>query len=210
MPRTRRSFTWSEGDLFIARYRSLDGVIRGARPSWVIGDRNGYLATWMPAGTGIAHSVASDGRDLRQYPLDRRYKIGRRSAIHVWEPQGIIQLYPHHGAHSVWVFPEQWYVNLEQVHTWHRWGVDTADHILDIRCFGQGEWDFKDAPDLEWAIRTGVISVAAGKSVHLEAERLINLIEVWGPPFSDGWEQVVPDAVQKVPGLPANWRVLPD
>ena len=50
------------------RDQSADGIIRGARPLRVVGERSGYLATWLAPGTIVATPQLADGRDLRSVP----------------------------------------------------------------------------------------------------------------------------------------------
>jgi hypothetical protein len=78
--------SWSPGDPFLARYESADGVIRGALPLRVVGERSGYLATWVPAGTTVARPVLADGRGLRECSVEERYSLrASRVAPDGWE-----------------------------------------------------------------------------------------------------------------------------
>jgi len=196
---------WSEGDAFLVRYRSIDGTIRGALPTRVVGERNGYLATWLPAGTPVARPIYADGRPLRAVPLEERYTLPRSSRIDSWRDHSILMLFPRAAAHSVWVFPQGWYVNLERAHKWDDRGVVTRDHVLDIWCERPGEWQWKDEDELEQAVAAGAFSPADAASIRAEGERVVGMIEGWEAPFSDGWEGWRPDPAWPIPVLPPDW-----
>jgi hypothetical protein len=196
---------WREGDAFLVRYESIDGVIRGARPTRVVGERNGYLATWLPAGTPVATPILADGRGLRECTIEERFTVARSSEIGAWRPDGILMLFPRAGAHSVWVFPSGWYVNLERKHVWHDRGVDTRDHVLDLWCDRPREWQWKDELELEQAIGHGVVAPDYAAEIRAEGERVARMIERWEPPFSDGWEDWRSDPAWGLPELPSDW-----
>ncbi len=198
---------WREGDAFLARYQSADGVIRGAHPTRVVGTRSGYLATWLPAGTPVARPILADGRRLRECTVEERFTLPRSSEVVPWGPSGILMLFPPEGAHSVWVFPSGWYVNLERRHVWHERGIDTRDHVLDLWCERPREWRWKDEDELEEAIEHGHITEQYAVEIRAEGERVARMIERWEPPFSDGWEDWRPDPAWPLPNLPPDWAV---
>lgn len=203
---------WSEGDPFLVRYESADGVIRGARPTRVIGERNGYLATWLPAGTPVAVPILADGRGLRECTLEERYALPRSSRVGPWRGEGILMLLPEAAAHSIWLFwkaPDEfwgWYVNLERVHVWHERGCDTRDHVLDISCERPREWEWKDEDELEQAVELGIVAPEQAAEIRAEGERVAAKIERWEPPFGDGWERWRPDPAWPQPVLPPDWE----
>jgi hypothetical protein len=201
---------WSEGDAFLVRYESADGVIRGARPTRVVGERNGYLATWLPAATPTTVPVLADGRGLRDCSLEERYTLPRSSRVMRWRGEGILMLFPQAAAHSIWLFWNTtgfwgWYVNLERRHAWHDRGCDTRDHVLDIWCERPREWQWKDEHELEQAVAYGVVSRADADEIRDEGERVGRIIARWEPPFCDGWETWRPDPSWPQPVLPDDW-----
>ena len=202
---------WSEGDFFLARYESADGVIRGARPTRVVGERNGYVATWLPAGTPVAMPILADGRGLRECTLEERYTLPRSSVVSPWRGEGILMLFPEAAAHSVWLFWNAtgdfwgWYVNLERKHAWHERGLDTRDHVLDLWSERPREWQWKDEDELEQAVVHGIVPEAYADEIRAEGERVAGLIERWEPPFSDGWDRWRPDPAWPQPELPEDW-----
>ena len=199
---------WSEGDAFLARYEGMDGVVRGAHPLRVVGERNGYLATWLPGGTHVAKPIFADGRALRDAPIEDRWSFPRIASVQPWDGAGILMLFPRAAAHSVWVFPHGWYVNLERQHTWDERGVVTRDHVLDLWCEEPRVWSWKDEDELEHAVRFGVLSTEDAAEIRAEGERVGTMIERWEPPFSDGWEDWRPHPSWPIPELPEEWDVV--
>jgi hypothetical protein len=196
---------WREGETFLVRYESADGVIRGARPTRVVGERNGYLATWLVAGTTVATPILADGRGLRDCTLEERFTRPRTSRLDAWAPAGILMLFPRAAAHSVWVFPSGWYVNLEREHEWHERGVDTRDHVLDLWCTRPRAWQWKDEHELEEAIDHGVVSRTLAAEIRAEGKHVARMIEGWVSPFCDGWEHWRPDPKWSPAELPEDW-----
>jgi hypothetical protein len=204
---------WSRGEQIVVRY-VRNGIVRGARPLIVVEERNGYLATWMPAGTLNGFPALADGRPIRAAPLPERFTADRKVVIRPWRGHGIVKLFPRAGAHSIWVFwhetgePWGWYVNLEQQHRWWDRGLDTRDHVLDLWCTDARTWEWKDEDELAAAVAAGVVAPEAAAEIRAEGERVGGLIERWEPPFSDGWERFEPDPAWPVPTLPAGWDQL--
>ena len=202
---------WSEGDTLVVRYRDPGEKLGGARPVRVVGKRNGYLATWLPAGTEVAMPVLADGRPLRDVPLVDRFRLGRSTSLQPWAGPGILMLFPDAAAHSIWLFWSDdasfrgWYVNLERRHVWHERGCDTRDHILDLWCERPREWEWKDEDELADAVASDIVSPSDADEIRAEGERIARRIEQWLPPFSDGWEQWQPNPDWPLPALPDDW-----
>ena len=191
-----------------------DGVVRGARPAIVVGERNGYLAAWQPAGVLAAFPTLVDGRPIRAAPLAERFAAERAIEIRPWQGHGILMLFPRAAAHSVWLFWREsgefwgWYVNLEERHRWMRDGIQTRDHILDITCEAPRTWEWKDEDELEAGVAAGAIAPELAAEIRAEGERVARMIERWEPPFCDGWEEFRPDPGWELPQLPAGWDVV--
>jgi len=202
---------WSEGDTLLVRYRHHGDKLEGARPVRVIGERSGYLATWLPAGTEVAMPVLADGRPLRSVPLADRFMLDRATSLRPWAGPGIVMLLPQAAAHSIWLFRKAdgafwgWYVNLESRHVWHERGCDTRDHILDLFCERPGEWEWKDEDELEAAVALGIVPPSAADEIRVEGERVARMIERWQRPFSDRWEDWQPNPSWPLPSLPDGW-----
>jgi len=202
---------WAEGDEFLVRYESADGVIRGARPTRVVGERHGYLAVWLPAATPTAVPVLADGPGLRECSLEERYTLPRSSRVMPWRGEGILMLLPRAAPHSVWLFWNAdgfwgWYVNLERRHIWHDRGCDTRDHVLDLWCERPRGWEWKDEDELEEAVAYGIVARAHADEIRADGDRVARMIERWQAPFSDGWEEWRPDPSWPQPVLPRDWQ----
>jgi hypothetical protein len=201
------------GETLLVRY-VRDGVVRGARPVRVVSERNGYLATWLPAGTIVANPVLANGAPLRSVALEQRFVAMRREepALQPWRGEGILMLFPEEGAHSVWVFWRDdgslwgWYVNLEARHVRRGNVLDTRDHVLDLWCERPGEFAWKDEDELELAVEHGFVTPELAVEIRAEGERVARMIEAWEPPFSDGWENWRPDPSWPLPVLPPDWN----
>ena len=201
---------WSRGETIVVRY-VRDGIVRGARPVIVVGERNGYLATWQPAGTVGAFPTLADGRPIRDAPIAERFVAERGIEMRPWRGAGILLLFPAAAAHSIWVFWHDtgefwgWYVNLEQQHRWVADGLVTRDHILDLTCEEPRRWEWKDEEELEAAVAAGVVSADLAAEIRAEGARVGAMIERWDAPFSDGWEHFRPDPDWELPELPVGW-----
>lgn len=200
------------GETIVIRY-VRDGIVRGARPVRVVGERNGYLATWLPAGTIVANPVLANGAGLRSVPLEERFTTERRAtpALQRWQGEGILKLFPEHAAHSIWLFWRDdqsfwgWYVNLEALHVRSGNRIDTRDHVLDLWCERPREFQWKDEDELMLAVEQGFVTTDLAADIRAEGERVARMIEAWEPPFSDGWESWTADPSWPLPVLPPDW-----
>lgn len=200
------------GETVVIRY-VRDGVARGARPTRYIGMSNGYDAFWLPAGAIVANPVLANGAALRSVPLEERFTAARRvePELQPWRGEGILMLIPEDGAHSVWLFWREgggfwgWYVNLEQRHRRSGRTIDTRDHVLDLWCERQREWQWKDEDELELAVEHGFVTPELALEIRAEGERVGRMIERWEPPFSDRWENFRSDPGWPAPVLPEDW-----
>ena len=98
-----------------------------------------------------------------------------------------------------------WYVNLEQPFVRRNGAVDTSDWILDLWVHPDGTWSWKDEHEVPVAVAAGTISADEAAAARAEGERVIELVERWASPFSDGWEHWRPEPSWPVPVLPARW-----
>jgi RimJ/RimL family protein N-acetyltransferase len=116
-----RRTTWARGETVVLRYRSIDGVFRAGRPLIVVKDGDEWLVTYLPAGTHVAEPILADSRNLRDAPLEERWRHPRATRIHPWRGGDLVMLFPRGRAYSLWLFREHgeflgWYVNLEDRH----------------------------------------------------------------------------------------------
>jgi uncharacterized protein len=202
--------SWAPGTHILWRF-VRDNQARTVRPMTVALDRPDLLVAWLEGGTPIQRSSLPDGSDIRSVDLSQRFRLGRRPMPSVWHGTGILKLLPWGAAHSVWLFWEPgwklrgWYVNLESPHRrWSR-GVDTTDHVLDLWVTPDRRWEWKDEDEFAEGLAAGRFTAAEAAEIRAEGQRVVEVIERWGSPFCDGWENFRPDPSWPIPELPPGW-----
>lgn len=177
------------------------GRVWNARPWIVVHDRPEQLAFFIPQGTPTkvpeGSGIPRDSWSLR----DGRFG---HDALRLAEPGA---------AHSILLFWRDgsfrnWYVNLERPLERSPLGFDYLDQELDIVVEPDRSWRFIDEDEFEEAQRLGVIGAEEAAAVHAEAERVVARIESWSPPFSEGWENWLPDPDWPRPELPQGWETV--
>jgi len=128
---------WSNAETVVLRYRSIDGAFRAARPLTVVEDGPEWLVTHLPEDTVVAVPVLTDGRGLRDVPLEERWMHPRATSLRPWARSDLVMLFPRDREFSLWLFRERgtfrgWYVNLEERHIRGARTIDTRDHVLDL------------------------------------------------------------------------------
>ena len=189
--------TFERGDVVAVREIGR-GRVWKARPWIVVHDRPEQLALYIPRGTPTRIPPGS-GIPRDEWTLEDG--IWTRDTLRLTTPGQ---------AHSVLVWWEDgrfdgWYVNLERPLVRTARGFDYLDRELDIHVHPDGSWEYLDEDEFEEAQRLGVIAEDEASAVRQEAERVIERIEAWGPPFCDGWEAWRPDPDWDVPGFPPGW-----
>jgi len=91
-------------------------------------------------------------------------------------------------------------VNLQEPFRRSKFGVDTADQLLDLVRTRGGEWRWKDEGELAEAVERGFLTDGEAAEVRAEAERVIA-----ADAFPTGWEDWEPDPSWPVPSLPRSW-----
>ncbi|MEV6316083.1 DUF402 domain-containing protein [Streptomyces sp. NPDC051776] len=204
--------SWQRGDHILWRYRSNGSDrVHICRPVTVVEDTPELLAAWMAPGTVCVKPVLSDGTPVHREPLATRYTKPRSTTLSRWFGTGVLKLARPGDPWSVWLFWENgwrfknWYVNLEEpLRRWAR-GVDSEDHFLDISVHPDGSWDWKDEDEFAQAQQAGLMDTGQAERVRAAGRAAIELIDAWGSPFRDGWENWRPDPAWSVPELPADW-----
>ena len=199
---------WHSGDIVTLRFGSIDGRFHSGRPLRVIEHTPELLVTYMAEGTVVSVPVLTDGRGLRDVPLDERWSHPRTSVLRPWHGTELIQLFPHSRAHSIWIVRDPthalvgWYVNLEDVHRFDEHTITTRDHVLDIWAPAEtGEPEWKDEDELEAATRVGRLSPEQAAAIRAEGEL------VWREhPWPTGWEDWQVPAAWTTPELPEGWN----
>jgi hypothetical protein len=120
---------------------------------------------------------------------------------------------PTRDAHSIWLARDAntlavawWYVNLEE--PWKRTsiGFDSRDRVLDLTLEPDGEWQWKDEDELEWAVANGRIDTTVAAGLRAEGERAKKRFARRDPPPDEPWTRWRPEASWGVPVLPQGWR----
>ncbi len=88
-------------------------------------------------------------------------------------------------------------------------GLDSEDHFLDISVYPDRSWLWRDEDEFEQAQRSGLMDPAGAARVREAGAAAVRLVESWGTPFRDGWEEWRPDPSWTVPVLPADWDRTP-
>lgn len=99
-----------------------------------------------------------------------------------------------------------WYVNFQEPIRRAGSRFDTVDLVLDLVVAPDRSWRLKDEDDFQRAIADGHLTAEVEDKVRAEAERVIGVLAVDGPPFSEsewlGWR---PPADWAIPAVPEDW-----
>ncbi|QPP06777.1 DUF402 domain-containing protein [Streptomyces bathyalis] len=207
---------WAPGTRILWRYRANGtGHPHICRPVTVVRDTPDLLAAWVAPGTVCVKPEMADGTPVHHEPLDTRYTRPRRTVLSRWFGTGVLKLARPDEPWSVWLFWERdwqfknWYVNLEEPH--RRWpgGIDSEDHFLDIAVYPDRGWEWRDEDEFAAARRAGLVDDGLAERVRAAGSAVVEQIESWASPFSDGWENWRPDPRWPVPLLPRDWDGRP-
>ncbi|MFF4524482.1 cytidylyl-2-hydroxypropylphosphonate hydrolase [Streptomyces bluensis] len=207
---------WAPGSQILWRYRENAGErFHIVRPVTVVRDDGELLAVWLAPGTECVRPVLADGTPVHVEPLESRYTKPRTVQRDRWFGTGVLKLARPGEAWSVWLFWEpgwqfkNWYVNLEEPGT--RWdgGVDSRDHFLDISVRPDRSWRWHDEDEFAQAQRDGLMDAHLAEQVREAGRSAVRLIQDWGPPFSEGWQDWRPQREWGVPSLPDDWDRTP-
>jgi hypothetical protein len=209
---------WAPGTQVLWRYRGngerYGDEVHIARPMTVVRDDAELLAVWIAPGTRCVRPVLADGTPPHREPLATRYRKERVPRVDLWRGPGLLKLARPGEPWSVWLFWEpgwrfkNWYVNLEEPR--RRWpgGVDSQDHFLDICVGPDRSWYWQDEDEFAQAQHDGLVDPALAERVRAAGASAVELIEAWGSPFRDRWQDWRPQAEWPVPKLPDDWHRL--
>lgn len=88
-------------------------------------------------------------------------------------------------------------------------GIDSEDHFLDISVLPDRSWQWLDEDEFAQAQQVGLMDAGQVARVRQAGREAVGLIESWGSPFTDGWEDWRPDPGWTVPVLPDDWDRTP-
>ncbi|MFE6778077.1 DUF402 domain-containing protein [Streptomyces sp. NPDC057702] len=204
---------WAPGEQVLWRYRANGrDRIHICRPVTVVQDTDDLLAVWLAADTPCVKPLLADGTEIHHEPLTTRYTKPRTVSPCHWLGTGVLKLARPADPWSVWLFWDRgwrfrnWYVNLEEPRARWSGGVDSEDHFLDIAVYPDRSWEWKDEDEFAQAQRVGLMSPHQAARVRSAGRAVTDLIDSWGAPFREGWEDWRPDPTWPVPDLPADWH----
>lgn len=199
---------WSYGDVILWCYR------REVMPATVIQD-DACLVVWIPPGTTFLGAVPSDGKDLRDRPVEERFTCDRVFALKEWFGAGSLRISYPGDAHSSWLFRRDdhetfwgWYGNLEDPLRRDERGVYTQDHVLDVWLDAEGRVGWKDEDELEAKVALGQFSVEQAAAIRAHGETVFAAMERRDPPYDGSWLDWRPDPALPTPTLPDEFRAL--
>jgi hypothetical protein len=179
---------FAPGDQILIRHVWGDEVFMAASLT-VVQHADGLLVAWLAPGTTYMRPAERHALPFGQPLVDRP-----------WAAPGTLQLTREHEAHSVWVLPDAWYVNLQEPLRRTELGFDTRDQLLDLVRSRDGGWRWKDEDELAAAVGAGHLGADEADAVRAEGLRVIE-----ADPFPTGWEAWEPDPSWPVPALPTGW-----
>jgi Protein of unknown function (DUF402) len=178
--------------------------VRRATPHLVVQDGSGLVALFLPVGTrGKAAAWAGSpirGQADREWALrDVDWDSYRVLRLLRWDERHSVELF-WHGATGPFA---GWYVNIQEPLRRSPVGFDSDDLVLDVWIEPDGSWEWKDADELDEAVRLGRFTAAEAQAIRAEGERVVAQ-----RPWPTGWEDWRPDPGWELPRLPAGWDVI--
>ena len=194
----------------VERFLRPDGSIGQHHPLRVLADDGRVLLGWLPAGTPIVGSRLADGRELREAPLEERFRIPRMQIPSVWRGTSTLRRIADDEWSSVWWFFSAagvftgWYVNLEIPLGRTEAGPDRIDGVLDVVVDRDGHWRWDDEDEAEVAVEAGRLTAEQLDLLRAEGERVGRLAERGIYPFDGTDTDFRPDPSWAAPELPAE------
>jgi predicted RNA-binding protein associated with RNAse of E/G family len=179
----------------------------------IVADVPDLLALWYPLGTRWQRPVEPPGRRSRTRAQGFAESLGRGDWVFVeseWDAYTLHLLRPGdwHEVRVSWR-PDGsvwgWYVNLQRPFVRTSAGIETMDLMLDVLVEPDRSWRLKDEDELDVLVSAGIFDGRTERRVRAEARRVIEAVERWDEPFSDGWHARRPEPLP-LPVLPADWR----
>ena len=196
-----RADTWAPGDTIVGQ-SVWEGKVRVACPMFVIHDRPDGLAAYIPRGTIVRQARTPEGERVR-LPIGEWVLVDE-----TWTKAAVMLAFPgrRYRFMGFWDEPHEriitWYANLETPIERSRQGFTFTDLFLDVVISGDlRAWRWKDEDELHEAVQAGLLTDNQAREVYEVGKQVIGLVQVQGPPFSDGWEQWKPNPSWLIPVL---------
>ena len=88
-------------------------------------------------------------------------------------------------------------------------GADARDHTLDLLIAPNGQHARKDEDELDIALSADRYDQQEVDAFLQAASELEAVVDTWGPPLCDGWENFKPEPSWPVRALPARYEDRP-
>lgn len=214
---------WRPGDHCVLRFVGHDnGVVLGY-PQVVVEADEQQVVLYQPAGVRVVNVPRFEdvrSRAMRPTPRLPSEYVPPFSSVRVMPRSGeyAVEVYLAEDGQEAsgqlpWLMSEGrfrgWKVNLQARMVEHELGFDTTDNVLDVVIRPDGEWRWKDEPQLEERVRVGLATSEESARWYAGARRVILMAERREGPFGVDWEQWRPDAGWGVPVLPKGWDLAP-
>jgi predicted RNA-binding protein associated with RNAse of E/G family len=193
--------TWAPGETIVGQ-SVWGGKVRVACPMFVIYDRPDVLATYIPRGTIFKQARTLEGGIVR-LPLGEWVLVDE-----AWTVAAVMLAFPgqRYRLLGFWDAPHEriimWYANLETPLERSRHGFTFTDLFLDVVISGDlRAWRWKDEDELNEAVQAGLLTHDQARDVYEAGDHVIELVQMQGSPFSDGWEQWKPHPSWRIPVL---------
>ena len=183
-----------------------DDKIQAAWPVTVVSDSPEALVLFLASGT--KYKIRHFSGDMQGRMPIGEWKLVERE----WTRDMIRIMLPgdNHACLGFWDKHcrfERWYVNLEREYERTSIGIDFIDLFLDVVIDpGTKEWHWKDESELSCAVSLGLVSQEEANLIRAEGCAAIRRFTAGAPPFSQDWENWVPDSDWPIPSLDTEWN----
>ena len=181
-----------------------------AHPVYLLEHSDDVIATFEPGSAVGMHSTRRKGG-----PRGRNLEPGSPHtgfAEGIWTGDGVLRVHRPGQEWSIWrwlghdrSWSTRWYVNLEEPWLASPGGFDTEDWILDVVVEDGTRWSFKDADELDWALRSGRFSADEVARIRRAGDRAVAVVEAGDWPFNADWDRWLPPEGLDVPVLQPGW-----
>jgi hypothetical protein len=203
---------WQPGDSIAVR-DVYEGRILAAVAVVVVEDTPERLLAWLPEGSPLFLPADAQGRLVKSVDFDHLAELrwngfgGGPLYLFPWgEPFMFRATWDGSGPGRAL---DHWYVNLQTPPVRTSIGLDTHDHILDVIIQPDlTTWAWKDDEQFEAAVTSGRFSTGGASGIRAAGLRAVEMARNREPPFSEGWEEWLPDPTWRVPMMPEDWKRL--